>query len=92
MQHNLRYQKLNGLGEMLMSLFQKPEGTSETTPENGHWLSVKDISVRLKQAFKSGYKEDEGALIKIGNYMSRPEYKFESRRKTTGFEYWVKKT
>ena len=92
MQHNLRYQKLNGLGEMLMSLFQKPEGTSETTPENGHWLSVKDISVRLKQAFKSGYKEDEGALIKIGNYMSRPEYKFESRRKTTGFEYWVKET
>ena len=90
MQHNLRYQKLNGLGEMLMSLFQKPEGTSKTTPENGQWLSVKEISIRLKQAFKSGYKEDEGALIKIGNYLSRPEYNFESRRKTTGFEYWVK--
>ena len=76
--------------EMLMSLFQKPEATSETNPQGGVWLSLKDISARLKKAFKSGYKEDEGSFIKIGNYLSRPEYKFENRRKTSGFEYWVK--
>ena len=90
MQHNLHYQKLNGLGEMLMSLFQKPEGTPKENPENGRWLSVKEISARLKQAFKGAYKEEEGSLIKIGNYLSRPEYKFESERKTSGWHYWVK--
>ena len=90
MRHNLQYQKLSGLGEMLMSLFQKPEATSETDPQGGVWLSLKDISARLKKTFKGGYKEDEGSFIKIGNYLSRPEYKFESRRMNYGVEYWVK--
>ena len=37
MHHNLQYQRLNGLGEMLLSLYRRPEGDEE-----GRWLSLKD--------------------------------------------------
>ncbi|MBP5302636.1 MAG: hypothetical protein J6Y88_05255 [Bacteroidales bacterium] len=90
MQHNLRYQKMSGLGEMLMTLFEKPEGTAKEQPNNGQWMSVKDISERLKQSFKGAYQPDAGTLVKIGQFLSRPEYKFESERKAIGWLYWVK--
>ena len=90
MEHNLRYQKVSQLGEQLLSLFEKPAGTSETNPDGGKWLTLKDISARLKKVFKSAYTEDEGAYIKIGNFLNRPEYKFESDRKAFGMVYWVK--
>ena len=85
MHHNLQYQRLNGLGEMLMSLYQKPENESE-----GKWLSLKAISKQLKQAFKGAYKEEAGSFEKIGNFLNRPEYKFRSRRRNSGSEYFVK--
>ena len=84
MHHNLNYQQLNGIGEMLMSIFRRP-----ATGEQGVWMSIKDISARLKQTFRGAYKEDAGNFIKIGQYLSRPEYKFSSRRKTNGYEYLV---
>ena len=90
MQHNLRFQKMSGLGEMILSLFEKPNGMPKTHPDDGYWISVKDISVRLKDAFKGAYKPDEGTLVKIGQFMSRPEYKFDSDRKSRGWCYWVK--
>jgi hypothetical protein len=90
MEHNRCYQQMNGLGEMLLSLFEKPEGTSKTNPEGGRWLSVKDISDRLKAAFKGAYQPDSGTFVKIGHFLNRPEYKFESERKTRGWIYWVK--
>ena len=90
MRHNLRFQKMSGLGEMLLSLFEKPEGTPEKNPENGQWLSIRDISARIKEIFKSGYKEDQSTFIKIGQILSRPEYKFESERKHFGWVYWIK--
>ena len=90
MEHNLRYQRLSQLGEQLLSLYEKPEGTPETNPDGGQWLSLKDISARLKQVFRGAYVEDEGCYIKIGNFLSRPEYKFESDRKSSGMVYWVK--
>ena len=90
MHHNLRYQQMNGLSEMLLSLFEKPDGTPKDNPENGQWLSVKEISDRLKQAFKGAYQPDEGSLVKIGQCLNRPEYRFESERKTHGWVYWVK--
>jgi predicted P-loop ATPase len=90
MHHNLRYQKMNGLGEMLLSLFEKPDGSSKTNPDHGKWLSVKEISDRLKQSFKGAYQPDEGTLVRIGQFLSRPEYHFESERKTRGWVYWVK--
>ena len=44
----------------------------------------------VKKVFKGAYAEDEGSYIKIGNFLSRPECKFESERKTFGMVYWVK--
>ena len=90
MEHNLRYQKLSQLGEQLLSLFEKPVGNPESNPDGGQWMTLKDISARLKKVFKGAYTEDEGSYIKIGNYLNRPEYQFESDRKSFGMVYWVK--
>ena len=88
MEHNLQFQQISAIGEMLLSLFARPEmGDDESQCQ---WLLLKDISARLKQRFKSAYKEDAGSLIKIGNYLNRPEYKFQSRRTSQGMVYWVK--
>ena len=84
MQHNRQYQQLNGLGEMLLSLYRKPESSEE-----GQWLPLKAISARMKQAFRSGYTDDASTIRKLGNFMNRPEYKFDSRRKAGGMEYLV---
>ncbi len=92
MEHNLQYQRLNGLGEMLMAVVQKPRiaATNGSDPgEEGQWMSLKDISALLKKHFK-GYKEDAGSFQKIGNYLNRPEYKFQSRHSMDGNYYWVK--
>ena len=83
MDHNRQYQRISGVGEMVLSIFRRPEAGEE-----GEWLLLKDISARLKQSF-SGYKEDAGMLIRLGNFLNRQEYRFESRRKTRGMEYRV---
>ena len=84
MEHNRQFQQLNGLGEMLLSLYRKPEGD-----EDGAWLPLKVISARMKQAFRSGYTDDPGTIRRLGSFMNRQEYKFESRRRNTGMEYLV---
>ena len=86
MQHNRQYQQINGLGEMLLSLYRKPEGKEE-----GQWLSLRDISAHMKQVFGSGYTEDPGTIRKLGSFMNRPEYQFESRRRKNGMEYLVER-
>ena len=85
MEHNLAYQRLNGLGEMLMSLIAKPR-----SDEDGEWVSLKDLSALLKTHFK-GYKEDTTSFQKIGNYLRRPEYKFQSRHTNNGTLYLIKR-
>ena len=93
MEHNLQYQRLNGLGEMLMAVIQKPRNPAPAanaqSDEEGEWMSLKELSALLKKHFK-GYKEDEGTFRKIGNYLNRPEYKFQSKHTTSGILYWVK--
>ena len=93
MEHNLQYQRLNGLGEMLMALVQKPRNMAPAanaqSDGEGEWMSLKELSALLKKHFK-GYKEDEGTFRKIGNYLNRPEYKFQSKHTTSGILYWVK--
>ena len=84
MQHNLQYQQLNGLGEMLLSVIQRPR-----KGEDGQWMSLKEISALLKSHFKK-YQEDASVFQKIGNFLKRPEYRFESRRTSSGMTYWVK--
>ncbi len=90
MEHNLRFQRLSQLGEQLLSLYEKPEGTSKTNPDGGRWVTLKEISARLKQVFRAAYQEDDGIYIRIGNFLSRPEYRFENDRKPAGMIYWVK--
>ena len=90
MEHNLQYQRLNGLGEMLMAVVQKPRvAASDVQSEEGQWMSLKDLSALLKSKFK-GYKEDTGSFQKIGSYLTRPEYKFQSHHTKAGTMYWVK--
>ena len=90
MEHNLRYQCLSQLGEQLLAVFEKPEGMSKNNPDGGKWLTLKEISARLKEVYRSAYAEDEKSYVKIGHFLNRPEYKFESDRKSTGMVYWVK--
>ena len=85
MEHNLNYQRLNGLGEMLMSLIQKPR-----SDEDGEWLGLKELSALIKSHFK-GYKEDATSIQKIAAYLRRPEYKFQSKRASSGMLYLIKK-
>ncbi len=84
MEHNLTYQRLNGLGEMLMSVIQKPRNGEE-----GLWVGLNDLSALLKKHFK-GYKEDASTFQKIGNYLNRPEYKFDSKHSMGGTLYRVR--
>ena len=85
MEHNLNYQRLNGLGQMLMSLIQKPR-----SDEDGEWLGLKNLSALIKSHFK-GYKEDATSIQKIAAYLRRPEYKFQSKRASSGMLYLIKK-
>lgn len=85
MEHNLQYQRLNSLGEMLMAVIQKPR-----QDEEGEWMTLKDLSALLKKHFR-GYKEEPNSFQKIGNYLSRPEYKFQSKHTNAGALYWVKR-
>ena len=84
MEHNLVFQQLSGLGEMLMSLIQKPKD------DEGEWMTLKQLSALLKQHFR-GYKEEPTTFKKIGGILSRPEYQFESRRMSEGMQYKVKR-
>ncbi|MBR4920132.1 MAG: hypothetical protein IKZ62_02295 [Prevotella sp.] len=85
MKHNLAYQRLNGLGEMLMSLIQKPRSDAD-----GEWISLRDLSTLLMSHFK-GYKEDVSSIQKIAAYLHRPEYKFQTKRSNAGMLYLVKR-
>ena len=58
--------------------------------KEGQWMSLKELSALIKQHFK-GYKEEPSSFQKIGNYLNRPEYKFQSKHATCGTLYWVKK-
>ena len=92
MEHNVQYQQVNGLGEMLLSLYRKPESAATASPSDdceASWVPLRDTSARLKAAFGSSYTGDPSAIRKLGNFMNRPEYKFESRRRSGGMEYWV---
>ena len=84
MEHNLQYHRLNGLGEMLMAIVLKPR-----SDEEGQWVSIPELSALLKSHFK-GYKEDPSTFRKIGNFLSRPQYKFQSKHTMNGAQYWVK--
>ena len=82
-QRNSNYQVVSGLGEMILSVIQRPEND-----EQGQWMTIKELSVLLKGTFK-GYKEEVGTFNKIGAFLSRPEYRFKRKRLNAGMVYWV---
>ena len=84
MNHNLQFQRINGLGEMLMSIVAKPE-----PGEEGRWMTLKELSDILASHFK-GYREEPNMFGKMGQYLNRPEYQFESRRTNSSMVYHVK--
>ena len=52
-------------------------------------MSLKDLSALLRKHF-GGYREDEGTFRKIGRYLNRLEFKFESKHTNSGVKYLVK--
>ncbi len=66
-----------------LAVIQKPR-----QDEEGEWMTLKDLSAPLKKHF-CGYKEEPNSFQKIGNYLSRPEYKFQSKHTNAGVLYWV---
>ena len=80
----MKYQQISGLGEMLLSVIERP-----ANDEDGQWMSLKDLSALLKQTFK-GFKEEVGIFRKIGFFLSRSEFQFKSKHLNTGTAYWVK--
>lgn len=84
MQHNLKYQRINGLSEMLMSLLCKPHNDEE-----GQWMNLKEISALLVSRFR-GYREEADTFRKIGACLKRPDYHFDSRHTNKGILYKVK--
>lgn len=53
-------------------------------------LAMMSIVSCKRPAFRGAYQEDEGTFEKIGRFLSRPEYKFESNRTKKGMAYLVK--
>ena len=83
-ERNSSYQQLSGLGEMILSVIQRPDNDND-----GQWMSIKELSALLKCTFK-GYKEEVGTFRKIGTILSRPEYRFKRKHQNSGMIYWVK--
>jgi hypothetical protein len=40
--------------------------------------------------FRTAYQEDDGIYVRIGSFLNRPEYRFESNRRPSGMVYWVR--
>ena len=53
-------------------------------------MSQKDITARLEQLYGPAYQKNKSSHVKIGIFLSRPEYKFERDRKSSGMVYWLK--
>lgn len=85
MEHNLQYQHLDGLEEMLMSVLQRPQADDETA----QWMPLKEIADVLVKHFPA-FKVVEGTFIKMGSCLSRPQYKFEKKELSSGSYYLVK--
>ena len=86
MEHNLHYQKINGLGEMILAVIDR----ADTEAEDGKWFTLPEISALLKQHFGKAYRADEGTLVKIGQFLSRPEYPFKKNHTVNGQAYWAR--
>ena len=80
---NDRFQRVNGLEEMIAQAFRRPADSNE-----GRWWTVAEISTLLKQRFSSA---DTRALTlsSLGQVLNYPRFGFESKRRAQGMVYRV---
>ena len=80
-EENERFQRIDSLAEMLSDLFRKPE-----SDEKGKWWSTTDILDLLQRKYgKSTLKNVTPE--KIGNTLSRNDFRFESKHTNAGTKY-----
>ena len=90
MRYNRQFQSISDEGEMLSALFEHPEGNPEDNPENGVWMTVKEIADRMKAEYGSSYRPGKRELEKIGLHLSNPLDPFYKEHRRNGQVYWVK--
>ena len=80
-EENKRFQRIEGLEEMVASTFRKP-----TTPDEGRWYTLSEISNLLTHRYRSA---DTHAitLAKLGHVLNYPRFGFQSKRRSQGMVY-----
>ena len=81
MDQNQRFQRIDGLEEMLFALFRKP-----TEKESGRWWLVSDISEQLKRRYRSADLKNV-TLAKIGSTLSGKQFGVMSKHTNRGTAY-----
>ena len=81
MDQNQRFQRIDGLEEMLFALFRKP-----TEMESGRWWLVSDISEQLKRRYRS-IDVKNVTLTKIGSTLSGKQFGVMSKHTNKGTAY-----
>ena len=80
-EENERFQRIDSLAEMLSNLFRKP-----AADEKGTWWSTTDILSLLQRKYGKSTLKDI-TPEKIGNTLSRNDFRFESKHSNTGTKY-----
>ena len=78
---NERFQRVNGLEEMIAETFTQPSGD-----DAGRWWTVSEISQRLQERYRS-QEIRNSSLATIGRTLSLPRFHFESKRRPQGMVY-----
>ncbi len=80
-EENARFQRVNGLEEMIAQTFAKPAGADE-----GRWWTLSEVSDLLKQRYGGG--DTRGLTLQaIGYTLNIPRFGFDSRRLSQGMTY-----
>ena len=78
---NERFQRVNGLEEMIAATFRKPDDA-----EAGRWMTVTEIMELLRSRYGNADVRN-ASLTQIGYVLNYPRFGFKSRRKAHGMTY-----
>lgn len=81
---NERFQRVNGLEEMIAETFRAPQPNEE-----GRWWTVSEVGNTLQQRYRSQDTRNM-TLQSIGYALNASRFGFESKRKAQGMAYWLK--
>ena len=81
---NERFQRVNGLEEMIAETFRAPQSNEE-----GRWWTVSEVSNALQLRYRSQDTRNM-TLQSIGYALNASRFGFESKRKAQGMVYWLK--